>query len=170
MEDFCTTMTVVPAGGKLTPPLLGCGPAVLPAFGDALPAFVVACAVALDPATVAWSVLEAEFDELDEPPHAASSSTSDPSPVAAANPLLRMYVSPFARMTRSWAVTAGERHTKERSRAVMLTAPGTLAPARAQPVTMSLAESLMTCHCPPTPFPDVVKGLAPLNVYSGRPL
>src|ERR1700690_761633 len=96
-------MTVVPTGGKLTAPLLGCGPP--PALGDALP--VVACGVALDPATVAWSVLEAEFDELDEPPHAASSSTSDPSPVAAANPLLRMYVSPFARMTRSWAVTAG---------------------------------------------------------------
>src|SRR5580698_4591718 len=104
MADFCTTMTVVPTGGKLTPPLLGCGPAVWPA----LPAFVVAGAVALDPATVAWSVLEAEFDELDEPPHAASSSTSDPSPVAAANPLLRMYVSPFARMTHPRTVTAGD--------------------------------------------------------------
>jgi hypothetical protein len=94
MEDFCTTMMVVPAGGKLTAPLLGCGPAVWPDPE-------VACAVALDPATVAWSVLEAELDELDDPPHAASSSTSDPSPVAAAHPLVRMYVSPFARMTRS---------------------------------------------------------------------
>jgi hypothetical protein len=35
-------------------------------------------------------VLEAEFDELDDPPHAASSSASDPSPVAAAHPLLRI--------------------------------------------------------------------------------
>src|SRR5580658_7291677 len=104
MEDFCTIMTVVPTGGKLTAPLLGCGPP--PALGDALP--VAACAVALDPATVAWSVLEAEFDELDDPPHAASSSTSDPSPVAAAHPLLRMYVSPFARMTHPRTVTAGD--------------------------------------------------------------
>jgi hypothetical protein len=108
MEDFCTIMTVVPTGGKLTAPLLGCGP-VVPDLGDAFPpVLVVACAVALDPATVAWSVLEAEFDELDEPPHAASSSTSDPSPVAAANPLLRMYVSPFARMTHPRTVTAGD--------------------------------------------------------------
>src|ERR1700684_3556163 len=102
MEDFCTTMTVVPTGGKTTAPLRGCVPAVWPGFGlgDELPpAFVVAdpevaCAGALDPATVAWAVLEAvpeaEFDELDDPPHAASSSTSDPSPVAAAHPLLRI--------------------------------------------------------------------------------
>lgn len=170
MADFCTTMTVVPTGGKLTAPLLGCGPPVVPALGDALPPVFVACAVALDPATVAWSVLEAEFDELDDPPHAASSSTSDPSPVAAANPLLRMYVSPFARMTRSRAVMAGNDKLKKRSRAVATTGPGTLEPARAQPEPMSLAESLITCHCPPTPLPAVVKGLAPLKVYSGRPL
>jgi hypothetical protein len=101
MEDFYTTMTVVPTGGKTTAPLLGCGPAVWPGFGlgEVPPAFVVAdpelaWAGALDPATVAWAVLEAvleaEFDELDDPPHAASSSTSDPSPVAAAHPLLRI--------------------------------------------------------------------------------
>jgi hypothetical protein len=102
MEDFCTIMTVVPTGGKLTAPLLGSGPAVWPALADEVPlALVVACADTLDPATVAWSVLEAELDELDDPPHAASSSTSDPSPVAAAHPLLRIYVSPFARMSRS---------------------------------------------------------------------
>jgi len=95
MEDFCTTMTVVPTGGKTTAPLLGCGPAVWPGlgFGDEIPPALVvagpevACAGALDPATVAWAVLEAEFDELDDPPHAASSGTSDPSPVAAAHPL-----------------------------------------------------------------------------------
>jgi hypothetical protein len=107
MEDFCTIMTVVPTAGKLTAPLLGCDPAVLPALGDEVPpAVVVAWADTLDPATVAWSVLEAE---LDDPPHAASSSTSDPSPAAAAHPLLRIYVSPFASMIRFLAVTGRER-------------------------------------------------------------
>jgi hypothetical protein len=39
----------------------------------------------------------AEF-EPDEPPHAASSSTSDPIPVAAAHPLLRITSLQFARL------------------------------------------------------------------------
>ena len=45
-------------------------------------------------AAVAWVEPEAAppaaFDVLDEPPHAASSSTNDPSPVAAAHPLVRI--------------------------------------------------------------------------------
>jgi hypothetical protein len=103
MADFCTVMTVVPAGRNVTVPLLGCGPAVWTDFGrddDFAPAVFLAdadaeaCAAVLDPATVAWVVVdavpEADFDEVDEPPHAASSSTSDPSPVAVAHPLLRM--------------------------------------------------------------------------------
>lgn len=101
---------VVPTGGNDTAPLLGCGPAVWPGSGrgdefapavflaDADLAFAdLACAAALDPAAVAWVVVDAvteaefdEFDELDDPPHAASSSTVDPSPVAAAHPLLRI--------------------------------------------------------------------------------
>jgi hypothetical protein len=39
--------------------------------------------------------------EPDVPPHAASSSTSDPSPVAAAHPLLRITDLQFARMACS---------------------------------------------------------------------
>jgi len=55
----------------------------------------VVVAGALDPAAaVAWVEPEAAppaaFDVLDEPPHAASSSTNDPSPVAAAHPLVRI--------------------------------------------------------------------------------
>jgi len=48
---------------------------------------------ALDPAVPAGVPPAAEFDELDDPPHAASSSTNDPSPVAAAHPPLRIHLS-----------------------------------------------------------------------------
>src|ERR1035438_4612724 len=110
MLDFCTISTVVPTGGNDTAPLLGCGPALLWGFAldvgvEPPPAVLVAEAdeAALDPATVAWAVPvaapAAEVDELDDPPHADSSSTSDPSPVAAAHPLLRIHLS-FTRVTR----------------------------------------------------------------------
>src|SRR6266446_7496443 len=110
MAERCTIMTVVPRGGNTTPPLLGCGPAVL--WGDA-PAVAFldagagveapACGAPLDDEVVAWLVPEAEpATELAlDPPHAASSSTSDPSPVTAAHPLLRITSLHFARMTRS---------------------------------------------------------------------
>jgi hypothetical protein len=97
-------MMVVPTGGNDTGPELGCGPtewwglmgaglafleAVAAAEADA-----VLCVAEADPEVVLEAAPEAEFDELDDPPHAASSSTSAPSPVAAVHPLLRMYVSP----------------------------------------------------------------------------
>jgi len=96
-------MMVVPTGGNDTAPELGCGPtewwgeaaglaffvAVAAAEADA-----VLCVAEADPKAVLEAAPEAEFDELDDPPHAASSSTSAPSPVAAVHPLLRMYVSP----------------------------------------------------------------------------
>jgi hypothetical protein len=55
-----------------------------------------------DAALLASGALEAEpAAEFapDDPPHAASSSTSDPIPVAAAHPLLRITSLQFARMT-----------------------------------------------------------------------
>jgi hypothetical protein len=70
---------------------------------------VVAAAVADDAAVVgvagadaallATGVLDAPAAvfEPDDPPHAASSSTSDPSPVAAANPLFRITSLQFTR-------------------------------------------------------------------------
>jgi hypothetical protein len=66
------------------------GDGVVPpvAFCDA-DADAVACAALLDDEVVAWPVLEAEV-ELDDPPHAARSSTSDPSPATAGHPLLRI--------------------------------------------------------------------------------
>src|SRR6266513_5001566 len=89
----------------------------------------------------------AEF-EAGEPPHAASSSTSDPIPVAAAHPLLRITSLQFARMTRS--------------RAVMAPGPGTLKPpardGQPAPPTMLLSDILITCHMPPTPLPLVASG------------
>jgi hypothetical protein len=84
---------------------------VLWGFGvEAAAALVAGALVAgvvevLDDADVLWLagvlvVLETEV-ELDDPPHAASSSASDPSPAAAHHPLLRI-VSLFPRrMTRS---------------------------------------------------------------------
>jgi hypothetical protein len=111
MADFCTTMTVVPIGGNDTPPLLGWGPAEL--WGVALavePALVAvdtadaADAGALDPpVATGLEAAPAAGVDGDDPPHAASSSAKDPSPVAAAHPLLRINLS-FARMTRSQAL------------------------------------------------------------------
>ena len=97
--------------------------------------------------------------EFDDPPHAASSSTSDPMPAAAVHPLLRITFLQFARMTR---------------RAVMMCGPGTLEPlardGQPAPPTMLLSDILITCHTPPTPLPLVVSAFAPLKVYSGLPL
>jgi hypothetical protein len=107
MADFCTIMTVVPTGGIDWSLLLGSGPTDLwgLALADAVdPALLVAVPTAVaddagaapDEPLLASGSLDAEpaaeFDP-DEPPHAASSSTSDPIPVAAAHPLLRIRVS-----------------------------------------------------------------------------
>jgi len=93
----------------------------------------------------------AEF-EPDEPPHAASSSTSDPIPVAAAHPLLRIF-SPI------------RKDDTKRSRAVMTPGPGTLEPpadGQPAPPTMLLSDILTTCHTPPMPLPLVASAFAPL--------
>src|SRR6516164_6266790 len=114
------TMTVVPTGGKLTVPLLGCGPTEWrTAPGDDVgvdpPDLVAVDAADTDVAgpaepddpLLAMAVLEAPAPppaaeaEPDDPPHAVSSSTSAPSPVAAAHPLLRITSTPFTGMTRS---------------------------------------------------------------------
>src|SRR5438034_10126368 len=106
MADFCTIMTVVPIGG-IDWSLLGSGATEWWAFADAVdPAVLVAVAAAVadDAAEVAAGpepllargALEPEpaaVFEPGDPPHAASSSTSDPSPVAAAHPLLRIRLS-----------------------------------------------------------------------------
>jgi hypothetical protein len=111
MADFCTIMTGVPTAGIDWSPPLGSGATDLwgLALADAVdPAFLVAVptAVAVDAGAVDGTAPDepllasgpldaepaAEFDP-DEPPHAASSSTSDPIPVAAAHPLLRIRVS-----------------------------------------------------------------------------
>src|SRR6266576_2900845 len=140
MEDFCTIMTVVPTAGMDWSPPLGSGATDL-------------CGLAFffDPLLVA--VAAAEF--APEPPHAASSSISDPMPAAAANPLLRITFLQFARMTR---------------RAVMMCGPGTLEPlardGQPAPPTMLLSDILITCHTPPTPLPLVASAFAPLKVYS----
>ena len=119
MADFCTIMTVVPCGGIdwSPPPLLGCGPTewwgVALAFAveppppwldvDAADTDVAAGAGA-DDALLAegWpeAAPAAELG-LDAPPHAASSSISEPSPLAAAHPVLRI-TSPIRR-DGSWS-------------------------------------------------------------------
>jgi hypothetical protein len=97
--------TVVPTGGKVTPALLlGWASADF----SAAEADCVAWAFAVDlgDADEADPVLDAEevvlwvavpeaapvveVVELDDPPHAVSSSTSEPSPVATVQPLLRI--------------------------------------------------------------------------------
>jgi hypothetical protein len=104
-------MTVVPCGGNVTSPLLGCGPAVLCGVGVLCPFPPVAlCDADADAGAdvTAWPELPdeglvAELDvavvplpppdaevEPDDPPHAASSNTREPSPVAAAHPPLRI--------------------------------------------------------------------------------
>src|SRR5689334_15607229 len=170
-------MTVVPTGGMDWSPPLGSGATDLCglAFLDAVaPALLVAVASAVaddagaddgtvpDAALLAWAPdadPAAEFAP-DEPPHAASSSTSDPIPVAAAHPLLRI-ISPI------------RKDDTKRSRAVMTPGPGTLEPpadGQPAPPTMLLSDILTTCHTPPTPLPLAASGLAPLKVYSGLPL
>jgi hypothetical protein len=133
MADFCTIMTVVPTAGMDWSPPLGSGATDLRGLAfldDGAPAFLVAVAAAVadeagaddgavpDAALLAWGALDAdpaaEF-EPGEPPHAASSSTSDPIPVAAAHPLLRI-ISPI------------RKDGTKRSRAVMTPGPGTLEP------------------------------------------
>src|SRR5580658_10176725 len=135
-------MMVVPTDGNTTAPLLGWGPAVLWGVGvEGPPAFFVtdadpdeaaadadvAGAAALDPAGVAWAVLEAApeaaFDEPGDPPHAASSMTSDPSPAAAAHPLLR--ITPLLHRDDSFRPSRTRAGIlKQNSRAVALTGPG----------------------------------------------
>src|ERR1700684_394010 len=103
-------MMVVPCGLNVTVPLLGCGPAVVCGGAEmCADASLLACPDAEaeagvdeeeppDAELVATAVLEAVpeaapaavFELVDDPPHAASSSTSDPRPVAAAHPLLRI--------------------------------------------------------------------------------
>jgi len=143
-------MTVVPIGGMDEMPALGCGPAVWCGVADPGevgddPFLVAVLAADTDDAGAAgpddplpvWTELEPAPVApvgLDDPPHAASSSTSDPSPVAAAHPLLRIMFLHFARMTRCQGSPSrpgsrwGEAETK-RSRAVVATGPGTLKPS-----------------------------------------
>lgn len=99
-------MTVVPFGGNITAPLLGWAPTDLCglAFGvdeDELLFLVDVAAAVADVAAGAGALPElataalepepvADAEEPDVPPHAASSSTRDPIPVAAAHPLLRI--------------------------------------------------------------------------------
>jgi|SRR5580700_886178 hypothetical protein len=157
--------TVVPTGGKVTPALLlGWASADF----SAAEAECVALAFAFDVGDVvdeADPVLEAEeavlwvavpdaapvveVVELDDPPHAVSSSTSELSPVATVHPLLRITCLSFRR-------TRG---------------PDPVGYAGSQPANvMALFGSLITCHLPSTPLPLVLSGLAPLNVYRGMPL
>ena len=99
--------TVVPIGGKVTPALLlGWESAVC--FGAELECVALAFAVDVgddvvdeaDPVLAAdeavlWAAVPdaapvVEVVELDDPPHAVSSSTSELSPVATVHPLLRI--------------------------------------------------------------------------------
>src|SRR6266566_5036259 len=122
-------MTVVPTGGMDWSLLLGNGPTDLCGLADAVdPALLVDAAVADDAGAVDGTAPDepllasgpldaepaAEF-EPDEPPHAASSSTSDPMPVVAAHPLLRI-ISPI------------RKDDAKRTRAVMTPGPGALEP------------------------------------------
>jgi hypothetical protein len=104
--ERCTIRTVVPAGGNVTPALL-LGWAAAVCCGAELECVALAFAVdvgddadedeadsVLDDEAVLWvAVAEAApvVDvEPDDPPHAVSSSTSEPSPVATVHPLLRI--------------------------------------------------------------------------------
>jgi hypothetical protein len=99
--------TVVPTGGNVTPALL-LGWAWAVWFDDGLEDVALPFGVDLadddvedvdgaevdeDEAVLWVAAPEAELvveDELDDPPHAVSSSTSEPSPVATVHPLLRI--------------------------------------------------------------------------------
>jgi hypothetical protein len=105
----CSTIRkVVPTGGKVTPAwLLGWPSAVC--FDAELElvawAFAVEAGddvdeddpVLADDAAVPWVAVSEAAPvlelELDDPPHAVSSSTSEPSPVATVHPLLRICIS-----------------------------------------------------------------------------
>jgi hypothetical protein len=102
-SECCTMRTVVPTGGNVTPSLLlGWGPAVC--LGLALEEVAFAFAVDLgddeagdeDEAVLAideavpWAAVPVVEVELDDPPHAVSSRTSELSPVATVHPLLRI--------------------------------------------------------------------------------
>jgi hypothetical protein len=103
--------TVVPIGGNVTPALLlGWASAVcLDAGLDCVAlAFAVDAGeddvddpVLADDTAVPWVAVSEAAPvvelELDDPPHAVSSSTSEPSPVATVHPLLRMCLSPYRR-------------------------------------------------------------------------
>jgi hypothetical protein len=103
MADFCTIMTVVPTAGIDWSPPLGSGAtdlwglaladAVDPALLVAVPTAVADDAGAVDGTAPDEPLLASGALDPDEPPHAASSSTSDPIPVAAVHPLLRIRVS-----------------------------------------------------------------------------
>ncbi len=99
--------TVVPIGGNVTPLLLGSASAVC--LDAELECVALAFAVDLgdddeaededdpvldDEEAVLWVGVPAAAPvvelELDDPPHAVSSSTSEPSPVATVHPLLRI--------------------------------------------------------------------------------
>jgi hypothetical protein len=112
--------TVVPTGGKVTPGLLlGWALAVCLAdeledfgrvFADDLGEDDVAAAELDDDEAVLWvavpDVAPVVEVELDDPPHAVSSSSSEPSPVATVHPLLRITcLSPY-QTTRCRRVTA----------------------------------------------------------------
>jgi hypothetical protein len=108
--ECCTIRTVVPTGGKLTWPLLGWASAESVSLGTALGDLVSAFAddagdgdaaededepvLAAEEAVLWVAVPDAapvvEVVELDDPPHAVSSSTSEPSPAATVHPLLRI--------------------------------------------------------------------------------
>jgi hypothetical protein len=96
--------TVVPIGGKVTPALL-LGWASAVCFDAELElvawAFAVEAGdddpVLADDTAVPWVAVSEAAPvlelELDDPPHAVSSSTSEPSPVATVHPLLRISIS-----------------------------------------------------------------------------
>ncbi len=114
MAVCSTTMIVVPTGGKITVPLLGCGPTEWWPFGGVvIGAFALWVAVPIavadeagaagpDEPLLVWGAPDPVAEvEPDDPPHAASSSTSDTTPVAAAHPLLRIPTLQFTEMSRS---------------------------------------------------------------------
>src|SRR5215472_7156926 len=127
-------MTVVPTGGIDWSALLGSGATEWWGVADAVapPAVLVAVAAAVaddapvvgaaepDEPLLATDALDGEpaaVFEPDAPPHAASSSTSDPSPVAAAHPLLRITSLQFTGMTRPRGARQGSPGEPETRRA-----------------------------------------------------
>jgi hypothetical protein len=104
--ECCTTMTVVPIGGNETPALLlGWASADFSAAEAECVPWALAVDVGeddpvlADDTAVPWVVVAEAAPvvelELDDPPHAVSSSTSEPSPAATVHPLLRICLSPY---------------------------------------------------------------------------